>query len=269
VDERGALLFEYRPPAAHPILYALAIVSGFVLLTGSAEAAVRGAPLRIVAIYAAPLVATLLLMALLRPSPVRIHEQGIAPSRPMALRWRRPFIRWDEAAAVYPQSYDVTGAFVSPFASSDGKVTQTGLGIELRGGRVETVPFTPTRFSETSRRSRGYREAMEVVRERFAQMGRPLVPEAEQIPPEERARLLEEARRPFLPFFAIVFLFASAAPALGTMLWLGLDLRLALPIALALPLGTSLQSWLRSRRRNRILGRLSKAAEHARAQAAP
>ena len=267
MDERGPLLFEYRPPAAHPILYAGVIVFGFVLATGSLEAAARGAPARIYAIYAAPLLATVALMLLLRPSPVRIHAGGIAPSRPLLLRWRRPFIRWDEAVAVYPQSYDVTGAFVSPFASSDGKVTQTGLGIELPGGRVETVAFTPTRFAENTRRSRGYREAMEVVRARFAEMGRPMVPAAEVIDAPERERLLAEARKPFLPFFAIVFLFAAAAPALWLMLWLGLDLRLALPLALALPLGTSLRSWTQSRRRNRILGRLSKAAEHAREHA--
>lgn len=261
---RGDLLFEYAPPRAHPIVYAGMLLSGFVLLTGSAEALLRGAPFQIYVLYAAPLLVLAALHALLYPSSVRIHMHGVAPSRPLLLRWHRPFVRWDALAAVYPSFYDVTGAFVSPFASSDGKVTQMGLGLEWPGGRTETVRFTPTRFVAWQSRSRGYEGALEAVRHAHRHMDRPLAPTAEHFTDEERRRLLAEASRPFLPFFAIVFLFASAAPVLLVLTTLGVSVQLALPMALLPPLGVSLLSRSRSRRRNRILDRLSKAAEHAR-----
>ncbi|MEA3191242.1 MAG: hypothetical protein QOD77_1824 [Thermoplasmata archaeon] len=260
--DRGRLLWEYRPPRAHPILYAGLLVFSFVFATGSLENLARDNVPRLYAVYAAPVAAVLVLMAALWPTPVRIHENGVAPSRALVLRWWRPFVPWPQVAACYAVSYDVTGAFVSPFASSDGKVTQTGIGLELHGGALETLRFTPTRFALTSRRSRGYREAIEVVRERFALLGRPLVAQAERLAPADRETLLAEARKPFLPFFAIVFLFASAAP----VVWLLMEtLRWeppgAIAAALLLPLGTSLRSYLQSRRRNAILNRLSKAAE--------
>ena len=268
MEGRGALLWEYRPPRAHPILYAGLLVFGFVFLTGSLENWLRDDRPLLYAVYAAPLAATALVMAALWPSPVRLHENGAAPSRPLLLRWWRPFLRWDEAAAVYPVSYDVTGAFVSPFASSDGKVTQTGVGIEDAHGRVETLRFTPTRFSLTSRRSRGYREAWDVVADAMARRGRPLVPAAPTYTETERAVLLAEARKPFLPFFAIVFLFASAAPIVWILLRAGVPTGVALAIGLAAPFGTSLRSWTASRRRNRILNALSKSAEFERGRAA-
>jgi hypothetical protein len=205
--------------------------------------------------------AALAILAAGWPSPTRIFESGIAPSRALLLRWRRPFVRWDELAAVYPSSYDVTGAFVSPFASSDGKVTQTGLGLEWPDGRTETVQFTPTRFAQTSRRSRGYREAYAVVQDLFARQGRLLVPAAPTYSGAEKAAMLAEARAPFLPFFAIVLLFASAAPVAWVLLRLGAPVGAALLLSLVLPVGTSLRSWAKSRRRNRLLDLLSKSAQ--------
>lgn len=263
VQDRAALLWEYRPPRAHPILYAGLIITLAVFATGALENFLRGNQAFLYAVYAAPVGGVAFMMAALWRSPVRIYGNGIAPSRILLLRWRRPFIAWDEVAAAYPASYDVTGAFVSPFASSDGKVTQTGLGLELGNGTVETVRFTPTRFAQNTRRSRGYREAMDVVRQAFADRGRALVPHAEALDDAARDALLRKAREPFLPFFAIVLLFASAAPVLWLLLAIGgLPIGVALPLALILPLGTSLQSWLRSSRRNAILNRLAKVAEH-------
>lgn len=259
--DRGALLLEYRPPRAHPIVYAGLLCLGFVLVTGSLENLARDNRPELYALYAAPFLATLLALVLLWPSDTRIHEEGIAPSRPLALRWRRRFVRWDELAAVYPASYDVTGAFVSPFASSDGKVTQTGLGLEWPDGRRETVRFTPTRFAATSRRSRGYREAFAVVEEAFARRGRPLVPAAPAYSEAERAAMLARARAPFLPFFAIVLLFACSAPVAWVLLRLGVPVPAALAVALVPPLATSLRSWAKSRERNRLLDLLSKAAQ--------
>lgn len=267
MEDRGAVLFEYDPPRAHPIVYAGILVFGVVFLTGSLENLLRDNRPVLYAVYAAPVVSTLLLWAALLPSPVRIHANGLAPARPLALRWWRPFLAWSDVAACYPASYDVTGAFVSPFASSDGKVTQTGIGLELADGHVETIQFTPTRFSLNSRRSRGFREAWPVVEGVFARLGRPLVPQAPTYAPAQREALLAEARKPFLPFFAIVFLFASAAPVTFVLVKLGVPTGLALALGLVAPLGTSLRSWTASRRRNRILDALSKAAEFEREQA--
>jgi hypothetical protein len=268
VQDRGELLWEYRPPRAHPILYAGLLVFGFVFVTGALENFARDNKPELYAVYALPFLATLLLAVALEPGTVRIHRDGIAPSRPLVVRWARPFLRWDDLAAVYPASYDVTGAFVSPFASSDGKVTQTGLALEGRSGRTETVRFTPTRFAHNTPRSRGYKEAIEVVRALYAQQGRTLVPAAATFTPEQREAMLAQARKPFLPFIAIVLLFAGAAPALWVLLKLGAPIGLALPVALLLPFGTSLRSWVQSRRRNRLLDALSKAAEFERGQAA-
>lgn len=259
--DRGALLLEYRPPRAHPIVYAGLLVFAVVFLTGSLENLLRGSRPGLYALYALPFLGTLLLYAALLPSPTRIHERGIAPSRPLPLRWWRPFVRWDDLAAVYPASYDVTGAFVSPFASSDGKVTQTGLALEWPSGRTETVRFTPTRFALTSRRSRGYREAFAVVSDLFARQGRRLVPSGPTYTEAEKQAMLARARAPFLPFFAIVFLFASAAPIAWVLLRLGVPEEVALPLCLVPPVATSLRSWAKSRERNRLLDALSRAAQ--------
>ncbi|MFA5943060.1 MAG: hypothetical protein WC876_01185 [Candidatus Thermoplasmatota archaeon] len=259
--DRGALLLEYRPPRAHPIVYAGLIVFTFVALTGSLENALGVKRAFLYAVYWAPPLAMLLILGALWPSTTCIHEAGIAPSRPFLLAWLRPFVRWDELVAVYPSSYDVTGAFVSPFASSDGKVTQTGLGLEWPDGRTETVKFTPTRFAQTSRRSRGYREAYAVVLDLFERRGRPLVPTSPVYSATERDAMLAKAREPFLPFFVIVFLFASAAPVTWVLLRFGTPVKVALPLALIAPLATSLRSWTKSRQRNRILDLLSKSAQ--------
>lgn len=261
MDERGPLLLEYRPPRAHPIVYAGILCFAVVFATGSLENALReGRPL-LYAMYAAPLAVTVFLLFAMWPTDTRIHERGIAPSRPILLAWNRPFVRWDELAAVYPASYDVTGAFVSPFASSDGKVTQTGLGLEWPDGRRDTVKFTPTRFALTSRRSRGYREAFSVVSDLFARQGRPMVPSAPAYSEAEKDAILAKARAPFLPFFAIVFLFASAAPVAWLLLRAGVSVPMAVGASLLLPLATSLRSWAKSRERNRLLDLLSKSAQ--------
>lgn len=261
--DRGRLLFEYRPPRAHPIVYAGLLLFSFVFVTGSLENLLREARPSLYAAYGAPVLTLLGWLALTYPSDVRIHQEGIAPSRPLLLRWWRPFARWSDLAAVYPSYYDVTGAFVSPFASSDGKVTQMGLALEWPDGRVETVRFTPSRFTIWQAESAGYVQAMEAVRHAFA--GRPLVPEAQSYSPEEAEAMVARASRPFLPFWAIVFLFASAAPVLWVLTYFGASVAWALPVSLLAPLGVSLRSFAQSRRRNDLLNRLSKAAEHRRA----
>ncbi len=254
-------LYVYHPPRAHPIVYAGLILFAFVFGTGSLENLLRENKPSLYAIYAMPFLLTLLWYITMAPSPTRITMEGIYPSRPLVARWRKPFVAWDDLAAVYPAFYDVTGAFVSPFASSDGKVTQMGLALEAPDGKVETVRFTPTRFQAWQRESAGYKGALEAVRHAFAAKGRPLTAEAESFTLEEKKQLIAEASKPFLPFFAIVFLFASAAPVLALLAWSGLPLAAAIPVSLLAPVGVSLRSFQQSQRRNRTLNRLAKAAE--------
>ncbi len=259
---RGALLFEYKPPRAHPIVYAGMMLFAFVFMTGSIENLLREDRPLIYAVYALPLVATAWLYVLFYPSDVRIYEHGVAPSRPFLLRWRRPFIPFSDLNAIYPSYYDVTGAFVSPFASSDGKVTQMGLALEGRDGRTETIRFTPSRFTMWQPESRGYLEALDVIKQAWGD--RPLVPAADTFSREEGEAMIAQAQKPFLPFFAIVLLFASAAPILWVLTKLGLEVAVALPLSVLAPLGVSLKSFAESRKRHEILNRLSKAAEYRR-----
>ncbi len=260
--ERGRLLFEYRPPRAHPIIYAGLLLFSVVFVTGSLENLARENRSVLYLVYAAPVLLSLAWLVLTFPSDIRIHQHGIAPSRPLLMRWRRPFVAWTDLTAVYPSYYDVTGAFVSPFASSDGKVTQMGLALEREDGRVETVRFTPTRFTIWQSESEGYTQAMAAVRHAFD--ARPLVPSANTFTPEEAESMVDSAGKPFLPFWAIVFLFASAAPILWILTRFGVPVPVALPISLLAPLGVSLRSFAQSRRRHAILNRLSKAAEYKR-----
>lgn len=257
--ERGRILFEYRPPRAHPIVYAGLLLFSFVFVTGSLENLARDDRAMLYWVYAAPALVLLAWLALTFPSDIKIYQLGVAPSRPLVLRWRRAFVPWADLQAVYPSYYDVTGAFVSPFASSDGKVTQMGLALEWPEGRVETIRFTPSRFTIWQSESAGYVQAMEAVRYAFG--NRPLVPRSKTFDPEEAERMIHEAGRPFLPFWAIVFLFASAAPILWILTYFGAAVWWALPVALLAPLGVSLRSFGQSRRRNALLNQLSKAAE--------
>ncbi len=260
--ERGRILMTYRPPRAHPILYAGLMLTSVVFVMGSIENLLRGPDPALFGWYALPVAAILVVTAALWPSDTRIYEHGIEPSRALALGGGR-FIPWSRLAAVYPTYYDVTGAFVSPFASSDGKVTQMGLGLEHRNGRITTVAFTPSRFERWNPESKGYLAAIDVVRERFADMGRPLVPQAERMTDSQRQALIEEAGKPFLPFFTILLLIALAAPIIAVLSgWLGLPVWLSLPIGLASPIGIGLKSWTESRKRNAILNRVSRAVEY-------
>ena len=263
-SERGALLFEYRPPRGHPMVYAAFVAFGAVMLMGWVENLLRDQRPELYLIYAAPVLFALCIYVALWPSPVRIHARGVAPSRILLRRFHRPFIAWDQVAAVYPCHYDVTGAFVSPFASSDGKVTQTGLAVEAAGGQVDTLRFTPTRFARNTRRSRGFREAYQVVSELFDQMGRPMVPSARMYSDQERRAMERQARKPFLPFFAIVALLACAAPILAVGAWLDAPVWASLPIALAPPTFVVLRSWRKSVERNAILNALSRSLERER-----
>ncbi|MGB1586360.1 MAG: hypothetical protein ACPHID_04880, partial [Thermoplasmatota archaeon] len=98
--------------------------------------------------------------------------------------------------------------------------------------------------------------------------GKPLVPSAESFTKDEAQALLDEAHAPFLPFFAIVLLFASAAPVIWILTRLGLPVGISLALSLLAPAWVSLTSFRKSVARNAILNRLSKAAAFKRQGAA-
>lgn len=267
--DRGELLFEYRPPRAHPILYAGFLVFGLVWAMGTTEVLLRDSPRWLIAAYAGPFGAVAVAYLLTARRTVRVHMNGIDPGRSLVTRWRGDFVPWSSVAAVYPTHYDVTGALVSPFASSDGKVMQYGIGLEHPDGRIETVQFPPARFIAYRPRSQGFKGAIEAVRYAFERHGRPMVPEARTFTPDEAEAMLQEAHAPFLPFFLIVLLFSAAAPLLWVLHGLlHVPIPVALPLSLTPPAWVSGRSFIRSRRRNHLLNRLSKAAEHQREQGA-
>jgi hypothetical protein len=265
--DRGRLLLEYRPPAAHPMVFAGLLVFAVVWVTGSIENALGAQRRELYGLYGVPFALTLAWFLLARAGPVRIYDHGIAPGRPLVLAWWKPFRAWSELVAVYPCYYDVTGAFVSPFASSDGKVTQMGLALEDASGHVETVPFTPTLFTRGERESAGYTAAWQTVRDALARQDRPPVASAHHYTPDEQAAMLAEANKPFLPFFVILVLLVSAAPVVAILIKLGVDVAIALPLSLMAPIGVMLRSWVQSRRRHRVLNALAKMAEHQRGAA--
>src|SRR5439155_9155943 len=118
----------------------------------------------------APLAVVLLAMALFNPNPTYVFEDGIEISLPL---WRRMaggprYIPWSNVRDVYPRSYEVAGSFLSPFASSAGTLVHTGIGIETKEGRRILIRFTHGSIRAFRAESRGYQEAMRVIRDRFA-----------------------------------------------------------------------------------------------------
>src|SRR2546426_2311101 len=110
------------------------------------------------------------------PSATRIYHDRIAVSLPL---WRRLLgskgtFDWDEIANVYPASYEISGAFLSPFASSAGTLVHTGIGLETVRGRRLVVRFTPGTVRAFRGGAEGDVRAMEAVRQVFHARGRPL-----------------------------------------------------------------------------------------------
>src|SRR5438309_4202883 len=174
---RGALLYAYRPIPANPMAVALLLLVLVVTFgIGPLVAGPEGLwPLG--GLCFAPLAVVLLAMALFKPNPTYVFEHGIEVSLPL---WRRMtgrprYLPWSDVRDVYPRSYEVAGSFLSPFASSAGTLVHTGIGLETNAGRHLLVRFTPGSIRAFRAESRGYLEAMLVIRTRFAQKRVPMV----------------------------------------------------------------------------------------------
>jgi len=278
LEERGPLLYAYKPIPANPMSVALVLLLAVVTFgLGPLAAAPQGLwPLN--GLCFLPLALVLLVMLAFKPSPTYIFEEGIEISLPL---WRRVlgeprYFPWSEVRDVYPRSYEVAGSFLSPFASSAGTLVHVGIGLETKDGRRRLIRFTPGAIRAFRAESPGYQEAMATIRERFLRRGERMVTTAKSFSDEEVLALEREARGPlvslatvFLAFFlppTIVGLAFLAAPLLG--LDLGWPLLAAvLGLALLPPAGSMLATLRRSERRNEILSELSKFQESLRERA--
>jgi hypothetical protein len=214
-----------------------------------------------------PFLVLVAFVLLSRPSPTRIYAEGIEVSLPL---WRRllgskRFCAWDEVANVYPASYEVSGAFLSPFASSAGTLVHTGIGLETVAGDRIVVRFTPGVIRAFRGETEGYVRAMEAVREVLRARGRSLVTTVQRYSDEEVKAMAERAREPLLGMSAIVLAFLIPPALVAAVLLVFGSGPVALGVAIvgaALPPAISIAlTYGRSRRRSAVLSELSKFQE--------
>ncbi len=222
-----------------------------------------------------PLAAILAAMVAFKPSATFVYEHGIEISLPL---WRRVlgarrYHAWSEIRDLYPRSYEVAGSFLSPFASSAGTLVHTGIGLETKDGQRLLVRFTPGSIRAFRAESRGYVEAMRVIRDRFARRGEPMVTTATPFTDEQVLAMQAQAREPLVPI-AGVFLAFFLPPAIVAAILLVLAgarieltpvaVVLALVVAVLPPAASMARTLQKSERRNEILSELAKHQEHLR-----
>ena len=278
VRDPGPLLYAYKPIPANPMSVALLILLVVAtLVLGPIAAAPEGLwPLD--GICFLPLAILLLAMVLFKPSPTYVYEEGIHISLPL---WRRILgdqqdFRWDEIRDLYPASYEVSGSFMSPFASSAGTLVHVGLGIETKDGRRRLVRFTPGMIRAFRAESQGYLGAMAVIRDRFARHGQPMVTTAKVLSDEEILSMQARAREPLVSISGVFLAFVLPPTIVGVVFLaasyaeIGLSTPVALVALLAalVPPAASMVSTLRrSERRNAVLSELAKFQESLRERA--
>ena len=274
-EGRGALLYAYRPIPANPMAVALLLLVLVVTFgIGPLVAGPEGLwPLG--GLCFGPLAVLLLVMALFKPSPTRVFEDGIEISLPL---WRRMvggprYIPWSDVRDVYPRSYEVSGSFLSPFASSAGTLVHTGIGIETKEGRRILIRFTPGSIRVFRAESRGYQEAMRVIRDRFVRRHERMITTARSYSDTEVLSMQSQARQPLVRIegvFTAFFLPPSIVIVLLIILqWFHVGLTAAillivLFLALVPPVISMVRTLRQSERRNGILSELAKFQEHLR-----
>src|SRR5256712_11060392 len=136
-ETRGPLLYAYRPIPANPMTVAvllLGLVVTFVI--GPIAAGPEGLwPLG--GLCFVPVALVVAAMIVFKPSPTFVFENGIEISLPLwqRIRGARGYYAWSEIRDIYPRSYEIGGAFLSPFASSAGAPLPNGNGLgKKRGG---------------------------------------------------------------------------------------------------------------------------------------
>src|SRR5213596_2468476 len=199
-EARGPLLYAYRPIPANPMTVAVLIIGLVVtFVIGPVAAGLEGLwPLG--GLCFVPLALVLGAMAVFKPSPTFVFENGIEISLPL---WRRilgqrRYYPWSEIRDVYPRSYEVAGSFLSPFASSAGTLVHTGIELETQEGRRLLIRFTPGSIRGFRSDSRGYLESMAVIRDRFARRAEPMVRTARTFSDAQVLELQSQARQPLV-----------------------------------------------------------------------
>ncbi len=274
-DARGPLLYTYRPIPANPMTVALLLLVLVVTFgIGPLVAGPEGLwPLG--GLCFTPLAIVLGAMALFKPSPTRVFDNGIEISLPL---WRRIFvspryIAWSDVLDLYPRSYEVAGSFLSPFASSAGTLVHTGIGIETKEGRRILIRFTPGSIRVFRAESRGYQETMLVIRDRFARHGERMITTAKSYSDTEVLSMQSRAREPLVRIdgvFTAFFLPPSIVIVLLIALqWAHIDVStfaivVLLVLALLPPVVSMARTLRQSERRNEILSELAKFQEQLR-----
>jgi hypothetical protein len=277
-DDRGPLLYAYRPIPANPMTVAiLLLVLVVTFLIGPIAAGPEGL-WPVGGLCFVPLGLVLGAIGVFKPSPTVVFENGIEISLPL---WRRlagvrRYYPWSEICDVFPRSYEVAGSFLSPFASSAGTLVHTGLGLETNDGRRLLIRFTPGSIRAFRSESQGYLEAMAVIRDRFARHGEPMVTTATRFSDQEVLEMQAHARDPLVPITG-VFLAFFLPPAIVAAILLVLFaagfgftpavLAAALAPALVPPAASMARTLRRSGRRNAILSELAKYQEYLRERA--
>src|SRR6266566_9464281 len=199
-EARGPLLYAYRPIPANPMTVAVLLIGLVVtFVIGPVAAGPEGLwPLG--GLCFVPLALVLGAMAVFKPSPTFVFENGIEISLPL---WRRilgqrRYYPWSEIRDIYPRSYEVAGSFLSPFASSAGTLVHTGIGLETNDGRRLLVPFTPGSIRAFRAESRGYLETMLVIRTRFARRHERMITTARNYSDTEVLSMQSQARQPLV-----------------------------------------------------------------------
>ena len=262
----GRLVFEYRPIPVSPMSVALLILIGLVtFVLGPLASPPELWPLG--GLCFLPFLVLVGFVLLSHPSPTRVYAEGIEVSLPL---WRRVLgsrrsYAWDEVANVYPASYEVSGAFLSPFASSAGTLVHTGIGLETVAGDRIVVRFTPGVIRAFRGETEGYVKAMDAVREVLRARGRSLVTSVRRYSDEEVKGMAERAREPLLGMAAIVLAFLippALVAAVLLILGTGPGALAVAVIGAALPPALSIAfTYRRSRRRSALLSELSKFQE--------
>lgn len=278
-EDRGPLLYAYRPIPANPMTVALLLLVLVVtLVLGPIAAAPEGLwPLG--GLCFVPLVFVIVAIAALKPSLTLVYENGIEVSLPL---WERAlgrprYVPWSEIRDVYPRAYEVAGSFLSPFASSAGTLVHTGIGIETKAGRRMLVRFTPGSIRSFRSETRGYVEAMTAIRQRFSRHGERMITTARMYTDEQVLRMQERARAPLVSIEGVFVAFLLPPAIVAAVLFVatlaGMPITTPLVgvaiLAALVPPGISMAQTLRqSERRNDMLSELAKFQEHLREQAA-
>ena len=277
-EARGPLLYAYRPIPANPMTVALLLlVLAVTFVFGPIAAGPEGLwPLG--GLCFVPLAFLVAATAAFMPSPTLVYEEGIEISRPL---WRRllgggGYYPWAAVRDVYPRSYEVAGSFLSPFASSAGTLVHTGIGLETKSGRRILLRFTPGSIRAFRAETRGYLEAMAVIRDRFARRGQPMVTTANPLSDDRVLEMQAEAREPLVPIAGVFLAFFLPPAVVAAILLILTTARIeltsailvaAIAVALLPPAASMARTLRRSERRNQILSELAKYQEHLRENA--